>query len=70
MKAAIDTLDSVIVERSLKKQNLCLDKGCDFLEIEYEAAQRRGYVSHIRQRGEDFTKTKKRYYYPERKLLL
>ena len=27
MKAATETLDSVIVERPLKKQNLCLDKG-------------------------------------------
>lgn len=30
MKAATDTLDSMIVERPLKKQNLCLDKGYDF----------------------------------------
>ena len=33
MKAATNTLDSVIVERPLKKQNLCLDKGYDFPEI-------------------------------------
>jgi hypothetical protein len=36
MKAATNTLDSVIVERPLKKQNLCLDKGYDFPEIEKE----------------------------------
>jgi hypothetical protein len=33
MKAATDTLDSVVVERPLKKQNLCLDKGYDFPKI-------------------------------------
>jgi len=31
MKAATETLDSVIVERPLKKQNLCLDKGYGLL---------------------------------------
>ena len=36
MKAATETLDSVIVERPLKKQNLCLDKGYDYPEIERE----------------------------------
>jgi putative transposase len=51
MKAATDTLDSVVVERPLKKQNLCLDKGYDFPEIERESIKRR-YISHIRHRGE------------------
>ena len=37
MKAATETLDSVIVERPLKKQNLCLDKGYDYPEIERES---------------------------------
>jgi putative transposase len=46
MKAAADTLDSVVVERSLKKQNLCLDKGYDFPEIEKESINRR-YIPHI-----------------------
>ena len=50
MKAATETLDSVIVERPLKKQNLCLDKGYDYLEIERESTKRR-YMPHIRQRG-------------------
>ena len=37
-KAATETLDSVIVERPLKKQNLCLDKGYDYYpEIERES---------------------------------
>ena len=30
VKAATDTLDSVVVKRSLKKQNLCLDRGTTF----------------------------------------
>ena len=37
MKAPTETLDSVIVERPLKKQNLCLDKGYDYPEIERES---------------------------------
>jgi putative transposase len=52
VKAATNTLDSVIVERPLKKQNLCLDKGYDFPEIERESTKRR-YILHIRHRGEE-----------------
>ena len=52
MKAAIETLDSIVVKRPKKrKQNLCLDKGYDFPEIEREAIRRR-YIPHIRHRGE------------------
>ena len=36
-KAATETLDNVIVERPLKKQNLCLDKGYDYPEIKRES---------------------------------
>ena len=50
MKAATETLDSVIVDRPLKKQNLCLDKGYDYPEIERESTKRR-YIQHIRHRG-------------------
>ena len=32
MKATTDTLDSVVLERPLEKQNLCLDKGYDYLK--------------------------------------
>src|ERR671924_316475 len=53
MKAATNTLDSVIVERPLKKQNLCLDKGDDFPEIERESTNKRRYILHIRHRGEE-----------------
>jgi putative transposase len=62
MKAATETLDSVIVERPLKKQNLCLDKGYDYPEIERESTKRR-YVPHIRHRGEEKELIKLRYYY-------
>ena len=39
MKAAVNTLDNIVVKRSSSKinkerQNLCLDKGYDFQEIE------------------------------------
>jgi putative transposase len=39
-----------VVERPSKNQNLCLDKGYDYPEIEREAIKRR-YVPHIRHRG-------------------
>jgi putative transposase len=52
MKAATDTLHNVIVQRPLNQQNLCLDKGYDFLEIERESLKRR-YIAHIRHRGEE-----------------
>src|SRR6478672_11073285 len=52
MKATTETLDSVIVERPLKKQNLCLDKGYDYPETERESTKRR-YVPHIRHRAEE-----------------
>ena len=44
MKVATETLDSVIVERPLKKQNLCLDKGYDYPEIERESTEKK-YMS-------------------------
>ena len=65
MKAATETLDSVIVERPLNKQNLCLDKGYDYPEIEREAIKRR-YVPHIRHRGEEKELIKLRYYSAKR----
>ena len=65
MKAATETLDSVIVERPLKKQNLCLDKGYDYLEIERESTKRR-YLPHIRHRGEEKELIKLRYYSAKR----
>jgi putative transposase len=60
MKATTDTLDSVVVKRPLKKQNLCLDKGYDYPEIERESIKRR-YIPHIRHRGENKELIKLRY---------
>jgi len=53
VKAAIETLDSIVIRRprKKKKQNLCLDRGYDSREIECEVVKRR-YVPHIRYRGE------------------
>jgi transposase len=54
MKAATDTLDRtvVVVKRPSDKQNLCLDKGYDFLEVQGSSIKRR-YMPHIRYRGEE-----------------
>ena len=54
MKAAISMLDNIVVKRPFskiyrKKQNLCLDKGYDFQEIENEVITK-GYLPHIRHR--------------------
>ena len=56
MKAAMNTLNNIAVKRPFskiyrKKQNLCLDKGYDFQEIENEVIKK-GYLPHIRHRGE------------------
>ena len=65
MKATTNILDNVVVKRSLDKQNLCLDKGYDFSEIEREVIKRR-YIMHIRHRGEGRV-IKTRYYYSARR---
>ena len=51
MKAATNTLDNIVVKRPYSKinkerQNLCLDKGYDFKEIETEVIKK-GYLPHI-----------------------
>ena len=56
MKAAISVLDNIVVKRpsskiNKEKQNLCLDKGYDFQEIE-NGVIKKGYLPHIRHRGE------------------
>ena len=50
MKSAFPTIDSIVVDRPKVKQNICMDKGYDFPEIEYGV--RRGYVDNIRHKGE------------------
>ena len=60
MKSAAKTLDNIVIVRRRRRrpapskilQNLCLDKGYDSQEIEYEAVKR-GYIPHIRYRGEE-----------------
>ena len=56
----------MITQRPLKKQNLCLDKGYDYLEIEIESIKRR-YIPHIRHRGENKELIKHGKYYPKRR---
>ena len=56
MKAAMHTLNKIVVKRPFsksyrKKQNLYLDKGYDFQEIE-DGVIKKGYLPHIRHRGE------------------
>jgi putative transposase len=63
VKAAIKTLNSIVIRRPTKnkkkkQQNLCLDKGYySTAEIEREVVKRR-YIPHIRKRGE---KNKKKH---------
>lgn len=62
MKAATETLDSIVIKRprlqKYRLQHLCLDKGYDFPEIEWEVVKRR-YVPHIRHKCEEKKKKKK-----------
>ena len=56
MKAAIRTLDNIVVKTSTSKmykeeQNLFLDKGYDFYEIE-NGVIKKGHLPHIRHKGE------------------
>jgi putative transposase len=56
MKLLADTLDAVVIERPAptpdEPQHLCGDKGYDFADCR-EQAEQRGYVPHIRARGEE-----------------
>ena len=65
MKAATETLDRTVVKRPSKNQNLCLDKGYDYPEIERESTKRR-YVPHIRHRGVEKKLIKIGYYSAKR----
>jgi transposase len=56
MKAAISVLDNIVVnipssKINKEKQNLCLDKRYDFLEIN-DGVIKKGYCPHIRHREE------------------
>lgn len=56
MKAALPTVDGIIVDRPEPRpyhpQHLCLDKGYDYPEIE-AGVRARHYRPHIRRRGEE-----------------
>ena len=71
MKAAISVLDNIVVKRlsskiNKEKQNLCLDKGYDFQEIK-DGVIKKGYLPHIRHRGEEQSITKGGNYYSKRR---
>ena len=76
MKATTETLDCIVTKRrppptkkkkqQQQQQNLCLDKGYNYPEIEHEVVKR-GYVPHIRQRGEGKKSVKKRRHHPTRR---
>jgi len=60
MKAATHRLNNIAVKRPFskidrKKQNLCLDRGYDFQEIENEVIKK-GNLPHIRQGEQSITK--------------
>jgi putative transposase len=63
MKAAFETLDSIVVKRPHRRryhrQHLCLDKGYDHPEIE-RGVIARDYIPHMRHRG-DLEDPMKRY---------
>jgi hypothetical protein len=50
MKAAVETLDSIVVRRprprKYRRQNLCLDKGYDFPEIAREVFKKKVRAAH------------------------
>ena len=56
MKLAAPTLDALVVQRpeptTEQPQHLCLDAGYDY-DLPRFAAEQRGYLAHIRPRGED-----------------
>ena len=71
MKSAISVLDSIVVKRpspkiNKEKQNLCLDKGYDFQEIN-NSVIKKGYLLHIRHRGEEQSITKGGNYHSKRR---
>jgi transposase len=69
MKAAAETMKGIVTPRPKptpqNPQNLCLDKAYDFLEIE-RAVIKRGYIPHIRHRGETVPPRDGRSHQPKR----
>jgi len=56
MKMVRDTFESIVVKRPKptrkKKQNMCLDKGYDYVEVR-DLLKEFGFTAHIRTRGEE-----------------
>lgn len=56
MKMVRDTFESIVVKRPKstrkKKQNMCLDKGYDYVEVR-DLLKEFGFTAHIRSRGEE-----------------
>lgn len=58
MKFALTTMDDIVIKCPKGvKQNMCMDKGYDFPEIE-RGVRKRGCVDHIRRRGEEVVRKK------------
>lgn len=70
MKAAEPTLDNVVITRPTpseeQPQHLCIDKGYDYTETR-EAVEARGYVPHIKRRGEENAPAEGEKRYPARR---
>jgi transposase len=69
MKMFDATLDALVVRRPSPKkvpQHLCNDKGYDYPEIRRSAA-RRGYIAHIKSRGQEEQERKKNPRYKARR---
>ena len=74
MKAAISILDNIVVNRlsskiNKERQNLCLDKGYDFKEIETEVIKK-GYCPYIRHRGEQSTTKRSNHHIKRRRWVI
>ena len=61
-KVTKNVLDNMVINRpkptKRKKQNMCLDKGFDYPEVD-ELLDEYGYTAHISRRGEDKSKKKR-----------
>jgi putative transposase len=64
-KIITNTFDNVAVKRPLDKQNLCLDKGYDFLEVQRSSIKKR-YILNIRHKEKDDIIKKNRKYLAKR----
>ena len=58
MKATANTLDNMVIKRPSDKQNLCLDKGYDFSEIEREVIKKGIHYTYLSQRRRSSDKDK------------